>query len=189
MAGKSFSCATFAPPPPDGARIIEFGHEAEDFFYVTEWIEGETLAGFVERRGPLPTAQARGSPFNHQRVASRRKPGAGPCFWEDGVAFHGETLEMRANAAFNGQTARGRLDDFLGALILADIDLVIRVDSRAGAASSKTGAADPVTVRPFRRIFSSYSHRDLAIVKMMERHVRTLGDEYLRDWVHLRRGE
>jgi hypothetical protein len=41
----------------------------------------------------------------------------------------------------------------------------------------------------YRKIFASYSHKDLHIVEQIEHLARALGDEYLRDWKHLRAGE
>lgn len=106
-------------------------------------------------------------------------------FWREEVAVHGETFRLRAAPSLEGQIARGRLTVFLGALILAEIGLAIRVGDRpvAGVGTRKTSAA------PFRKIFASYSHRDVEVVETLERHARTLGDEYLRDWLHLRSGE
>lgn len=106
-------------------------------------------------------------------------------FWREGVAVHGETFRLRAAPALGGGIARGRITVFLGALILAEIGLAIRVggDPAKGAGTRKTSAA------PFRKIFASYSHRDVEVVETLERHARTLGDEYLRDWMHLRSGE
>ncbi|MBC8086119.1 MAG: TIR domain-containing protein, partial [Phycisphaerae bacterium] len=112
--------------------------------------------------------------------------------WKDGVAVHGETFSLRASATLNGQVARGRLTIFLGHVILAEISLAIRVDSsfapaRAGAADTSSRAQS--SARPFRRVFASYSHDDMTVVETIERHARTLGDEYLRDRVNLRSGE
>jgi hypothetical protein len=75
---------------------------------------------------------------------------------------------------------------FLGVIIVAEIPLSIRVESATSDASRQfeTGSA-----RPYRRIFPSYSHRDAAIVAQFERYARVLGDEYLRDAVHLRTGQ
>lgn len=116
-------------------------------------------------------------------------------FWRDGIAVHSESFDMRASAALDGQNARGRLTIFLGRIILAEISLAIRVD---GSYSAPASTPSPTRAndlnershsRAFRRVFASYSHRDLGIVEEMERHARSFGDEYLRDWVHLRSGE
>ena len=105
-------------------------------------------------------------------------------FWHEGVTVHGETFRLRASSVLEGQVARGRITVFLGALILAEIGLAVRIGGpAAGAGTRKTSAA------PFRKIFASYSHRDAEVVETLERHARTLGDEYLRDWMHLRSGE
>lgn len=116
-------------------------------------------------------------------------------FWKDGVAVHTESFDMRANPSLDGQTARGRLTIFLGRIILAEISLAIRVDQQYIAQPNSAATTDDrhgqerSASRAFRKVFASYSHRDLGIVEEMERHARSFGDEYLRDWVHLRSGE
>lgn len=110
--------------------------------------------------------------------------------WKDGVSIHHESFDLRAASVLDGKVAGGRLTIFLGYLILAEISLSIRVDSRkVPPKQSASLARQREAAKPYRRIFASYSHRDLVIVETMERHARSLGDEYLRDWVHLRSGE
>ena len=112
-------------------------------------------------------------------------------FWKDGISVHAETFEMRAAASLDGQITRGQLTIFLGALILAEINLAVRVNSQQAVfnADDAGSGRERSSARPFRRIFASYSHRDLDVVESVERHARTLGDEYLRDLQQLRSGE
>jgi hypothetical protein len=108
-------------------------------------------------------------------------------FWTESV--HREEFRLRALARLEGQTARGRLTVWLGSVILAEVDLAIRVDSghRAEPSAAETGTT--VAARPYRRIFASYSHDDVDIVEEFERYFKTVGDRYLRDWIDLRAGE
>ncbi|MGH9971817.1 MAG: toll/interleukin-1 receptor domain-containing protein, partial [Pyrinomonadaceae bacterium] len=79
---------------------------------------------------------------------------------------------------------------YLGPLILAQINLSIKVDSKhVSAAEAQITASE--SARPFRKVFASYSHKDKAIVEWVEEHLRQthLGMEYLRDATHLRAGE
>jgi TIR domain len=99
---------------------------------------------------------------------------------------HREEFRIRAPAALDGCTVRGALHVYLGALLLADVALAVRVDSGAAPAVPDT---DADRARPYRRIFPSYSHRDEPIVRQVEAYARTMGDEYLRDVTHLRAGE
>lgn len=94
-------------------------------------------------------------------------------------------FRMLAGADRDGQTLRGRLSVFLGAILLADVPLRIAVDSR----QRETPKPEPLPLRRYRKIFASYSHHDLAIVEQFERFAETLGDRYLRDWKDLRSGE
>ncbi len=98
---------------------------------------------------------------------------------------HREEFRMRAGAALDGKTARGRLTVFLGHIAIAEVPLAVRVDARA----PEPAVREPAHARAYRKIFASYSHRDIAIVNQFETYARALGDEYLRDWIHLRTGE
>src|SRR5271165_353422 len=110
--------------------------------------------------------------------------------WKDGLCVHLETFELRARPDFVAPAVvRGRVTIFLGHLILAEVALSIRVSRGTAPAALTRVPAESSSARRFRRIFASYSHRDLEIVKEMERYSLSLGDRYLRDWVDLRAGE
>ena len=100
---------------------------------------------------------------------------------------HREEFRIRAPAALDGRTVRGALQVYLGALLVADVSLAIRVDGAAATPAVPDTEAD--RARPYRRIFPSYSHQDERIVQQVEAYARTMGDEYLRDVTHLRAGE
>jgi hypothetical protein len=106
--------------------------------------------------------------------------------WSEEV--HREEFRLRAGPDLVGQTARGRLSVFLGDILLAEVSLAIPIDPPA-----ETPGDDAPTetehARRYRKIFASYSHRDLHVVEQIERLAWALGDEYLRDWKHLRAGE
>ncbi len=107
--------------------------------------------------------------------------------WEESV--HREEFRLRAAAELHGQTARGNLSVFWGGILVADILLAIRVnrDHSEPVSDREPPARDQAS--PYRKIFVSYSHRDLAIVQQIERFAQMMGDQYLRDWTHLRTGE
>jgi TIR domain-containing protein len=98
-----------------------------------------------------------------------------------------EEFHVRASRALDGRTARGTLHVYLGAIVVAEVALAIRVDGAASA--SVPPEVESAHARPYRRIFPSYSHLDEPIVQQVEAYARTLGDEYLRDVTHLRSGE
>lgn len=106
--------------------------------------------------------------------------------WLESV--HRHEFRLRAARSLDGQTARGRLTVFLGMRIVADVPLAIQVSSRAELSETPE---KPVaeSARPYRRIFASYSHRDVEVVEEFERLAEALGDEYLRDSRSLRSGE
>ena len=84
----------------------------------------------------------------------------------------------------DGHVARGAVSVFYGNLLLAEVQLSIKVDRKPAELHHEETHA-----RPYRRIFASYSHRDTAIVEEFERHAAATGDRYLRDVVSLRAGE
>ena len=100
-------------------------------------------------------------------------------------SVHREEFRMKTSAK-PGEVLRGSMTVFLGSIILAEINLVVRVS--AGGAP-KLGGPEPVSSRPYHKIFASYSHRDTHIVKEFERYVGALGHGYLRDVLDLRSGE
>ena len=105
--------------------------------------------------------------------------------WEEEV--HREQFRLQASAELAGRTARGRLSVYLGAIILAEVDLAFRAESDAALPTAQVG--EPAEqARPYRKIFASYSHADAEIVRQFELLAGSFGDEYLRDVVRLRAG-
>ncbi len=102
---------------------------------------------------------------------------------------HCEELRLKAAAELDGTTARGRLSVYLGSILLAEVEMAIKVDSQFRALGTKPESAQVDHARPYRRIFASYSHRDVEIVRQFEGFARSFGDRYLRDVVDLRAGE
>jgi hypothetical protein len=167
-----------APDEPDPVAEVQrqarqaLGDEAGAFGATTE-DSGEA----IPRAGDLTFALTLpGVEVNPPRRSFR---------WVEDV--HREEFRIRAPAALDGQTVRGGLQVYLGALLVADVALAIRVDGAAARPAAADTEAD--RGRPYRRIFPSYSHRDEAIVRQVEAYARTMGDEYLRDVTHLRAGE
>jgi hypothetical protein len=99
---------------------------------------------------------------------------------------HREEFRIRAGRELDGKTVRGRLTVFLGHIAIAEVALSVRVDAESRAPDK---VREPQHARAYRKIFASYSHRDIEVVNQFETYARALGDEYLRDWVHLRTGE
>ena len=106
--------------------------------------------------------------------------------WQEDV--HREEFRLRADAELDGRTARGTLRVYLGMIILAEVDLALRVDTTAPPPSVPGPVAPPDQARPYRKIFASYSHRDIEVVRQFERIAQALGDDYLRDLARLRAG-
>jgi hypothetical protein len=105
--------------------------------------------------------------------------------WLESV--HREEFHLRASPSLDGQTVRGSLSVYLGAILIGDIALTIRVESSVHAADEPT--LEFVGATLYRKIFASYSHKDVEIVEQFDRLITAFGDEYLRDLTHLRAGE
>ncbi len=103
--------------------------------------------------------------------------------WLESV--HREEFRLRTSAAA-GETIRGGLSVFLGVRLLAEIGLQFTVTDEAAPAGSAPVVDD---ARPYRRIFASYSHKDVRIAEQFEQYAAVFGDRYLRDWIDLRAGE
>jgi serine/threonine protein kinase len=106
--------------------------------------------------------------------------------WEEAV--HREEFRLRASPELDGQTARGRLTVFLGAIILAEVNLSIPVDN-SHRTGSGIGPHEVERARPYRRIFASYSRKDSWVVDQFKKHAGALGDEYVQKHMPLRAGE
>ncbi|MDQ1483339.1 MAG: hypothetical protein QOF35_1415, partial [Actinomycetota bacterium] len=180
---------------------------------------GDQLAGYTnptsDARGAVPkegeltlVPAVDGIEFNPARRGFR---------WVEDV--HKEEFRLRAQSRLNQTVARGRLTVYLGAFILADVDLAIAVDSAAPLpprplspapqlpskapaplssmntkharphATAQASEFESVAGHPYRKIFPSYSHLDLEIVHQAEVIGHALGDVYVRDRTALRSGE
>jgi hypothetical protein len=98
--------------------------------------------------------------------------------WIDDV--HQEQFTVRARPEADGTIAHGRLSAFLGVMLLAEVDISIRVDSGHPADQSDV-PAQASSANLYRRVFASYSRKDAEIVRQFELFVQSLGDVYLRD--------
>ena len=107
-------------------------------------------------------------------------------FWLEDV--HRQEFRFRANPGMDGKQARGRITVFLGAKIVADVLINIRIDSNVQIDQQSENTVQ-TSSRPYRKVFASYSHKDTAIVEEVERIIESFGDSYLRDSKTLRSGE
>jgi len=148
-----------------GAKIKQYKETTEDS---TQAVPREGEITFVP--------EIDGVEFNPRRVTFN---------WCENV--HQAEFRMRAAQQLDGKIVVGQMSVFLGAILLADITLKIKVDSSHQEADDEP--AEPARAKPYRKIFASYSHRDLAIVEQFEHYAHALGDRYIRDWKDLRSGD
>ena len=125
------------------------------------------------------------------------QPAAHTFEWREDVHQASFTLIAQGHRA--GQTTYGQMTVYLGAFILADVRLAFSIQLAAPAPPSgdphrhrfdlSRSDMDVATGSRYRKVFPSYSHRDVQIVRQAETYGRALGDVYLRDRVMLRSGE
>jgi TIR domain len=85
---------------------------------------------------------------------------------------------------YTGDVVRGKITFYLGALVVAEIFVTLRVSSAEMDARQTSD-----TTSAYRNIFASYSSKDRLIVEHMERVVAVFGDRYLRDVRDIRAGQ
>ena len=165
-----------APDPVDEVRrqaaqvLAEAAQEYRDT--TTDSRQGIPREGEITFLADVP-----GVEFNPPRRTFR---------WLEDV--HREQFRFRAGQELDGKTVRGRLTVFLGTIIVADIPLPLQVTSQAPSLAPGHDAQES-HAQPYRKIFPSYSHRDLEIVQQCARYAAVLGDRYLQDTLVLRAGE
>ena len=94
--------------------------------------------------------------------------------------LHREEFDLRASPTLDGTVARGRLSVYFGVILLAEVDFAFKVDSSQPIEASSE-LHEQTTVRPYDKVFPSYSHQDTQIVEQVEALVESLGIRYLRD--------
>jgi hypothetical protein len=100
---------------------------------------------------------------------------------------HREDFRFRAPNELDGRIVHGRMEVYFGIIAIAEIGLTISVDR--SAAVIETGPKAAAHGRPYRKIFASYSHKDLPVVAQFKVFADAFGDEFMRDWTHLKAGE
>jgi hypothetical protein len=107
--------------------------------------------------------------------------------WSEPV--HREEFRVRPGGALAGTTVRGHLAVYQGVVLVAEVNVGVRVatvaETTAEAAASED---DRVSSRHYDRVFMSYSHLDREIVERVEAY-NVLDIDYLRDCRDLRAGE
>ncbi len=120
----------------------------------------------------------------------------------EGVEFNPPRLELaflrdvhrfdfdgRADAARAGGLAAGEILFSVAGVVIGAMPLAIYVALGDPAVEAPPLLFERVETTAYRKIFPSYSHRDVHVVRRVERAHRTLGDTVLRDALALRSGE
>src|SRR5262249_25130322 len=101
-------------------------------------------------------------------------------------AWHRMDFRLRASEKYARKSSNGAISIMMNGAIVCDIPISIHVNSKGDVLLPMRGHNSETaqeTYRPYQSIFCSYSHRDLEVVKRVERVCRALGIDYLRDSV------
>lgn len=107
------------------------------------------------------------------------------------ISWRCATFQMRlCEPLAQEHNLTGSVQFFLGPLVVGSLALAVTALSGASKATlDSSHGFRQLEVSPYRKIFVSHSHKDLAIVKQLERAYTALGDTYFRDTNVLRSGE
>lgn len=107
-------------------------------------------------------------------------------FW--GESVHEARFRVRAKvSAPKGQQLRGRMNVYLGPLLVASVDLAMDVNTK-GVGFGMLPTV-PASAEIYRTIFASYSHHDTEVVHTCQAYASLLGDRLIRDQDFLRGGQ
>lgn len=107
--------------------------------------------------------------------------------WRKSV--HREEFDLIASAEVDGKSLHGSMTVFLGSLVIADVSLIISVDSHATPAHERISLEHARTARRVRQVFASYSPRDEQVVAELAHVAPLFGTRFLLDRTHLEPGE
>lgn len=107
--------------------------------------------------------------------------------WEEPV--HREEFRCRASSSVNGQL-EGAIRVFMGPLLVADLPIhaILGRNTRSPLRAAEVEYCG-YSGEPYRRIFPSYSHKDVWLVLYFQIALGALGDTYLQDVTSIRSGE
>ncbi len=91
---------------------------------------------------------------------------------------HREEFRFRAAAHLDGQLARGRLSVFLGSILIAEVNLVTRVDRQARQSPTASWDNHNRSHR-FRRIYACVCHEDRSVAEQLRHYAEATRDSFL----------
>jgi hypothetical protein len=104
-------------------------------------------------------------------------------------SWHRVDFRLRANEQYLRQASNGMLTVMVNGVVASDIPISIHVNPESQQGEPAEADYALATNSPYESIFCSYSHRDLDVVKRVEKVCKALGITFLRDEVFLKSGE
>jgi len=155
-------------------------------------------ARFKEELGPMPSevdawASQPLTRGMHMRVipalqgVTFNPPQLGFNWVED---WHSAKFRFQADNRLTGTTASGEVTIYAGPLLVAVLKLSLRfVEQSLQPLAVESRNQAQVSASPYRKIFTSYSHADTAVVLAIRNVYKALGDESFIDIEQLRSGQ
>ncbi|WP_433503806.1 Hsp70 family protein [Pseudonocardia halophobica] len=185
--------------PATWSPLLVFAHKTETFLDRTSGAERdpfEEVRTRVEKtlgRPPDPGdfRQAESNQALPRGAVLRIRPKIDHCLvnppmatfrWQDPV--HEVPFLVYPSVAAAGRRVRGRVEVWLGPLLIGEV--LVSFEVRADAAEP---SMEPEAPSRYRKIFASYSHRDVAVVEALVPALELLGDRVVYDRRDLRCAE
>jgi hypothetical protein len=179
-----------AVSPGDWAKLLVYTHKTslveqpgKPPMDPNEQVQTKALAHFGDSAAPPAGADARYElPRGSRLRVVPELPGihCNPAeavfeWWEP---VHEAEFRILASQSLAGSVSRGVVRIWCGPLIMAEVSVAIPVTAGEQAEVAPLVADSKA---PYRKIFASYSHRDLSFLTTFTEAARALGDTYLRD--------
>jgi hypothetical protein len=104
--------------------------------------------------------------------------------------WHRFDFKVRSETAARDESHKGAITFSVEGVMICEIPLSIYVTSGAPAPQiAARTTPEPAAGNPFHAVFCSYSRKDIHVVERVERVIKTLGYDYLRDLTTIRPGE
>jgi len=104
--------------------------------------------------------------------------------------WHSAKFRFQADNRLTGTTASGEVTIYAGPLLVAVLKLSLRfVEQSLQPLAVESRNQAQVSASPYRKIFTSYSHADTAVVLAIRNVCKALGDESFIDIEQLRSGQ
>jgi hypothetical protein len=152
-------------------------------------ILGREMRTYRDRAAPSTMAIRAGTEITLVPIARELEfdPAERVLRWND--SWQRADFQMRASDSRVGHVANGRIEFYVGPLLVGQLGLdVVVIPDEESAAQASSEQSVP-SARLYNSVFASYAHADSRLVEAVERAYQALGMDYLRDVMMLKSGQ